>query len=284
VIFDTHCHAYWRGLENREDEVRANMSAAGVRGSIQIGADIESSRIALDTAIRWGSDTWCTVGIHPSDCQNLPVDSCETIILELERLRESRIDKVVGIGETGLDYHHLTPGKESSQKETQSAFFAAQTRLAQRLELPLVIHTRDAAADTVRLIKENNVRRAVIHCFSEDSRFAEELMNWSEDIYFSFSGILTYRNARSIQDAAIYLPLDRILVETDSPFLVPAGARNERGVNEPAFTRYVLDFLKTLRAEPPEIVEETVWKNSHAFFNIPKFDAHLLAEVTGSVL
>jgi TatD DNase family protein len=269
MIFDTHCHAYWRGLEHRENTVRANMSAAGVFGSIQIGADVESSRLALDTAIRWGSDAWCTVGIHPSDCQDLPLDFCETAVDELERLRESRRDKVVGIGETGLDYYHLTQGKESPQKEAQFAFFAAQTRLAQRLDLPLVIHTRDAAADTVRLIKGNRVRRAVIHCFSEDSRFAEELASWSEEIYFSFSGILTYKNARAIQDAAVCLPLDRILVETDSPFLVPAGARGEGGVNEPAFTRYVMDFLKTLRPEPPEIVEQTVWKNSHDFFRIP---------------
>ena len=269
MIFDTHCHAYWRGLEHREDEVRANMAAAGVRGAIQIGADIESSRLALDTAIRWGSNTWCTVGIHPSDCQDLPVDSCEKVLDELERLRERRSDKVVGIGETGLDYYHLTPGSEEPQKKTQFAFFAAHARLAQRLNLPLIIHTRDAGADTIRLIKENGVRCAVMHCFSEDSRFAEELMNWSDEIYFSFSGVLTYKNARTVQQAAGCLPLDRILVETDSPFLVPAGARSSHGVNEPAFTRYVLDFLKTLRSEPPEIVEQTVWENSLAFFRIP---------------
>jgi len=269
VIIDTHCHAYWRGLENREDEVRANMSAAGVRCAIQIGADIESSRLALDMSIRWGSDAWCTVGIHPTDCQDLTADSCETAVKELEMLRESRKDKVVGIGETGLDYYHLTPGEEPAQKETQFAFFAAHARLAQRLNLPLVIHTRDAAADTIRIIMKNGVRRAVIHCFSEDPRFAEELMNWSEEIYFSFSGILTYKNARSIHEAAAFLPLNRILVETDSPFIIPAGARGKNGVNEPAFTRYVLDALKTLRTEPPEVVEQTVWENSRAFFRLP---------------
>jgi len=246
------------------------MSAAGVAGAIQIGADMASSRLALDMAIRWGAGTWCTVGIHPSDCQDFHPDSCETVLDELERLRESRADKVVGIGETGLDYYHLTPGKEASQKKAQFAFFAAQARLARRLDLPLVVHTRDAAADTVLAIRENNVRRAVIHCFSEDLRFAEELMNLSEEIYFSFSGILTYKNARAIQDAAARLPLGRILVETDSPFLVPAGARNEKSVNEPAFTRYVLDFLKTLRAESPETVEQTIWDNSRYFFRLPE--------------
>ena len=245
------------------------MSAAGVSGAIQIGADIESSQLALDTAISWGSNTWCTVGIHPTDCQDLPANFRETALEEIERLRESRSDKVVAIGETGLDYYHLTPGKEASQKKTQFSFFAGQARLAQRLDLPLVVHTRDAAADTIRAIKENGVRRAVIHCFSEGPRFAEELLKWSEEIYFSFSGILTYRNAVAIQETAVFLPLDRILVETDSPFLVPSCARNKTSVNEPAFTRYVMDFLKTLRAEPPETVEQTVWENSFAFFGIP---------------
>ena len=272
MVIDTHCHAYWNGLEHRQDEVRANMSAAGVCGAIQIGADIKSSRLALDTAIRWGSDTWCTVGIHPSDCQDYSPDCLETVMGELEQLRKSRMDKVVGIGETGLDYYHLTPGKEDAQKQTQFAFFAAHSLLAQRLELPLVVHTRDAGADTILVIKENNVRRAVIHCFSEDLRFAEELMDWSEEIYFSFSGILTYKNARAIQHAAARLPLDRILVETDSPFLVPTGARSVKGVNEPAFTRHVLDFLKTLRAESPEIVEQTVWDNSRSFFRLSKIN------------
>ena len=245
------------------------MSAAGVCGVIQIGADIESSRLALDMAIRWGSDTWCTVGIHPTDCQDLAAGSCETAVQELEWLWKNHKDKVVGIGETGLDYYHLTPGKEPYQKETQFIFFAAHARLAQRLNLPLVIHTRDAAVDTVRLIGENGVRRAVIHCFSEDYCFAEALMNWSEGIYFSFSGILTYKNARPIQETAAYLPLNRILVETDSPFIIPAGAGGKNMVNEPAFTRYVLDALKALRSEPPEIVEQTVWENSRVFFNLP---------------
>ena len=269
MIFDTHCHAYWKGLDLREDDVRANMATAGVLGVVQVGADVASSRLALDTAVRWGSNTWCTVGIHPSDCQDMSEDSRETAMEEIECLRESGDSKVVGIGETGIDYCHLTTGKEKAQKEVQFSFFAAHARLAQRLDLPLVIHTRDAAADTIRAIRENDVRRAVIHCFSEDIGFAETLMKWSEEIYFSFSGILTYKNAQAIQNAASCLPLDRILVETDSPFLVPAGARTNGGVNEPAFTRYVIDFLKTLRVESPETVEQTVWENSFTFFRIP---------------
>jgi TatD DNase family protein len=224
--------------------------------------------MALALADRWGADAWCTVGVHPTDCQDLAAASAGDVAGELEALALSRRDKVVGIGETGLDYYHLTRGMEAAQKETQHAFFAAQSKLAQKLDLPLVVHTRDAAEDTVWLIKENGVRRAVIHCFSQDLRFAEELREWSDGIYFSFSGVVTYKNAAAVQDAARNLPLGRILVETDSPFLVPQAVRNETHVNEPAFVRHVCDFLKTLRPESPETVEAAVWDNSHRFFGI----------------
>jgi len=269
MIFDTHCHGYWKGLDHRADDVRANMKALGVARSVQVGADLESSRMALDMACRWGNDTWCTVGIHPTDCQDLPIDSHDELLCELERLFHERRDKVVGIGETGLDYYHLTQGKEAAQKAAQRVFFAAQSELSRKLDLPLIIHTRAAAADTVELIKKNGVKRAVIHCFSEDLKFARDLQEWSDEIYFSFSGILTYKNAKAIQAAASELWLERILVETDSPFLVPQAVRATTDVNEPAFTRHVMDFLKTLRAEPAEFVEQTVWANSHRFFRIP---------------
>ena len=120
-------------------------------------------------------------------------------------------DKVVGIGETGLDYFHLTSGREEIQKQTQRAFFRAQASLALRLELPLIIHTRDAAADTIAQIKESGIRRAVIHCFSENPPFARELLAWSDEIYFSFSGILTYKNSVAVKDTARSLRLDQSL-------------------------------------------------------------------------
>ena len=175
---------------------------------------------------------------------------------------------MVAVGETGFDYFHTTRGKEAQQKKTQRAFFAAQVELSLKLDLPLVIHTRDAASDTIALIKEYGVRRAVIHCFSEAPAFAQELMTWSTEICFSFSGILTYKRSAAVQEAARVLPLNRILVETDVPYLVPQALRDQFSINEPAFTRHVLDFLKTLRSETPEVVEQTVWDNSNRFFGI----------------
>ncbi len=268
MIFDTHCHGYWRGLAHRQDEVRRNMQSAGVVRSVHIGTDIDRSRDSLALARSWGADTWCTAGFHPTGCQDLPEDSAPMFMEQLEKLAQRNRDKMVGIGETGLDYFHTTRGKKEAQKKVQQAFFRAHANLALRLELPLIIHTRDAAADTIALVKEFSIKRAVIHCFSENPAFARELMRWSDEIYFSFSGILTYARSTAVQDAARELPLNRILVETDAPFLVPQAVREAFTTNEPAFTRHVMDFLKTLRREPGEVVEQTVFQNSNRFFGI----------------
>jgi TatD DNase family protein len=268
MIFDTHCHGYWNGLAHRKDEVLRNMRAEGVLRSVQIGTGLERSRQALALAREWGAYTWCTAAIHPAGCQDLPESSVPEVMAQLEELIQANRDKMVAVGETGFDYFHVTRGKEAQQKQTQRAFFAAQAELALKLNLPIVIHTRDAASDTIALIKEYGIKRAVIHCFSENPAFAQELMLWSDEIYFSFSGILTYKRSTAVQDAARMPPLDRILVETDAPYLVPQILRDRFTVNEPAFTRHVLDFLKTLRSESPEVVEQTVWDNSNRFFAV----------------
>jgi TatD DNase family protein len=268
MIFDTHCHGYWEGLAHREEEVRRNMHSAGVLRSVQIGTDLESSRQALDLARRWGRDTWCTVGVHPTDCQRFSINSIEESSDNLERLVVANRDKIVGIGESGLDYFHLTRDNREAQIEMQHSFFRAHADLALRLDLPLIVHTRDAAGDTLNLIKRFGIRRAIIHCFSEDLQFAQDLLSWSDEIYFSFSGILTYKNAVAIQQTARSLRLDRILVETDAPFLVPQAVRGKFGTNESAFVRHVLDYLKGLREEPSDVVEQKVWENSNRVFRI----------------
>jgi len=268
MIFDTHCHAYWKELEARHAEVRARMHSENVLRSIQVGTDWETDRRALSLARKWRDNTWCTAAIHPTSCQDKPADTAGEWAIRLEYFIRQNRDKVVAVGETGLDYYHLTKESRSVQKQSQIAFFVAHAEMAQRLDIPLVIHTRDAADDTVRLIRECNVRKAVIHSFSENAEFARTLLSWSDGIYFSFSGILTYKNALPVQNAARSLPLNRIMVETDAPFLVPEAVKEKFKLNEPACTRYVLDFLKDLRTEPADVVEQSVWENSNRFFNI----------------
>ncbi len=270
MIFDTHCHGYWRSLEHRRSEMRDNMRAARVMRTMQVAVDLESCRMSLALAREWGEETWCTAGFHPTACQDMSPHSVDRWVEQLEDFIGINRDKVAGVGETGLDYYHLTRGKEETQKRMQRMSFGVQAELAQRVGLPLIIHTRNAAADTLALIREFGIRQAVIHCFSENVSFAQDLLAWSDQIHFSFSGILTYKKSLAVQDAARTLRLDRILVETDSPFLVPQAVRETFSVNEPAFTRHVMEFLKTLRQEPGDVVEQTVWENSNRFFGIRK--------------
>lgn len=139
--------------------------------------------------------------------------------------------------------------------------------MAKEYDLPLIIHTRNAPTETLKCIKKFQIKSAVIHCFSENPEFAKELMEFSDDIYFSFSGILTYKNAESVRETARMLPLRKILVETDAPFLSPQPVRNL--VNEPAYTRHTLDVLCSLRSEPKDEVEQQVFENSLRFYKIP---------------
>jgi TatD DNase family protein len=268
MIFDTHCHGFWRGLAHRGAELRENMRAAGVVRSVHVGTDLRTSRESLELARNWGSGTWCAAGFHPTGCQNLLPASAQDYAEQLEKFVLGNRDKVVGIGETGLDYYHMTRGRHEIQKRAQRAFFEAQASLAVRLDLPLIIHTRDAASDTIALIKEFGVKRAVIHCCSETREFADELLAWSSEIYFSFSGMLTYKKATAVQSTASSMKLDRVLIETDAPFLVPQVVRDQFKINEPAFVRYVLDFLRTMRPESADVVEQTVWENSNRFFDL----------------
>ena len=162
---------------------------------------------------------------------------------------------------------NLSP-KAREQIENQKYWWLAQWELARKYDLPLVIHTRDARNATLEYMIQNHIDRCVMHCFSEDLDFAQKLLDFSDEIYFSFSGILTYKKSEAIQEVARSISLDRILVETDAPFLSPQAVRGT--VNEPANTRYTLEKLIELRTESPEEIEKQVYENSLRFYNLKK--------------
>lgn len=190
--------------------------------------------------------------------------------MSLRNLVKKYKNTVVAIGETGLDKHYLSPEKEiqNLELERQYYWFEKQAQMAKDFNLPLVIHSRDARAETIAAIKKFDIKRAVIHCFSEDIAFAEELMEFSEDIYFSFTGILTYPNAHEIQEAAKKIPIHRILVETDAPFLAPQVVRGT--LNEPTNTRHILEFLTKIREASWEATEQQIFENSLRFYLLEK--------------
>ncbi len=263
MIFDTHSHCYWDILEPCIDEIVSNMYKNWVTKAVQIGCDEESSLKAISLAQRFPWVFYATVWLHPETAQDrggyISIEKYEALIIEHR-------EYIVAVGETGFDHHYLTPGKESEQKSHQQAWFVMQWELASRYNLPLVIHTRDARDKTLEFMKEQAINRCVMHCFSEDWEFARELLEFSSEIYFSFSGIVTYKNAPKIQEAAMKIPLNRILIETDAPFLAPQAVRGS--VNEPANTRYILEKICELRTESSKEIEDVIYENSLRFYRL----------------
>jgi TatD DNase family protein len=257
---DAHCHLQDQFVSpdgSFADAVTATLTrarAAGVDRAIVIGTDSATSRQALEIA---ASDTtidlYATVGLHPHEA----VADLEPIA-QLAREGHSRL---VGIGECGLDYFY-----EHSPRTRQLEAFAAQVRLALELDLALVIHARDAFDDLLGVLRsEGTPARCVIHCFTGTPRDAENCLAAGCDI--SVSGIVTFKNAESLREAVRLVPLDRLHVETDSPFLAPVPHRGE--ANEPGFVRVVGEFVASLRGEEVEVVRAATSANTARLFQLP---------------
>ncbi len=249
-LVDSHCHLNFDGLSSRLPEVFANMAENQVRQALAISVSRQSFAEVL--AIAEANDhIFATVGVHPDQ------EDAEEFTVE-ELVRHTQHPKVVGIGETGLDYHWC-----KGDLAWQHQRFVCHILAANQSGLPLVVHTRDAAADTMRLLREHQAHAGVIHCFTENVEVAKAALDLG--FYISFSGIVTFKNAPDIQAAAKYVPADRILVETDAPFLAPVPKRGKP--NEPAYVKYTADFVAQLRGETPERIAETTTENFYRLFN-----------------
>lgn len=279
MLFDTHAHLSFDSLSHSIPEILTRMQEHHVMRSIQIGCDLETSKQALALAEEYREFFRATVWVHPSECLTL---NQAVILQSIESLILSNRELVVGIGETWLDYHSMpNPWGESTMTppqledfgisesmsitDIQKSWFRGQSELAKKYNLPLIIHTRDARDDTLACIREYGITRAVMHCYSEDVTFAEVLLDLSSEIYFSFSWIVTYKKSEKIQETVKMLPLDRLLIETDSPFLAPQPVR--WSVNDSANVRYVYEKICELRDERPDIIERSLWENACRFYS-----------------
>ena len=251
MLIDSHCHLNFPDLAQRLPEVLANMAEAGVNKAIAISVSRQSFE-EVHAIAQNHPNIYATVGIHPDDPE------AEEFSLE-ELLERAARPKVVGIGETGLDYHWC-----KGDLAWQHQRFALHIEAANRSGLPLVVHTRDAAEDTMRLLREHQAHAGVIHCFTEDVRIAKLALDLG--FYISFSGIVTFKNAAAIQEAARYVPLDRMLVETDSPYLAPVPKRGKP--NEPAYVRHTAAFVAQLRGDSLENIAQATTANCLRLFNL----------------
>lgn len=253
MLIDSHCHLNYKGLVEDQANVLERSRAAGVDLMLNIATRESEWDAVLDTAVR-ESDVWATVGIHPHEADEHPhVDTAKLV----ERAAHPR---VVGIGETGLDYYY-----DHSDRERQQKSFRSHIAACRETGLPLIVHTRDAEEDTIRILREEMEQGAysgVIHCFTASGAFADAAM--ALGFYISISGIVTFKNARDLQETAAQLPLDRLLVETDSPFLAPVPHRGKPC--EPAYVADTARFLASLRGESVEQLAAATSANFRTLF------------------
>ena len=234
MLVDAHCHL--TGTYLAQDQVGATLARArteGVTGFIAVGTDLEDSRAVLDLT-RLTPDIQASLGVHPHEAKSWN----EGVAEDLEVLL--RDPNVRFVGETGLDWHY-----DLSPRDQQEEAFRGQIRLAKKVRKPLMIHTRSAPGATLRILREEGAEEVlgIIHCFTEDKAFAEGALDLG--FYLSFSGIVTFKNALAIREVAAWAPEDRILVETDAPFLAPVPHRGKP--NEPAFVRFTANHVAELR-------------------------------------
>lgn len=243
---DSHCHIPYEGVG---DDAVAAARAAGVGRLITVGTDAEQSRAAIDVAAAHDG-VWATVGLHPHDAK-LGVDSIVHLLAE---------PGVVAVGECGLDYHY-----EHSPRQQQREAFAAQIQLANQLDLALVIHTREAWDETFEILAaEGTPSRTVFHCFTGGPSEARRALD--AGAYISFSGIITFKGAGDVREAAALAPLNRVLVETDSPYLTPVPHRGQP--NQPAFVPLVGAAVAHAQSVPVDVVEAATWTSTEAVFRL----------------
>lgn len=252
MLIDSHCHLNYPGLKEDVPGVLARARGAGVGGFL----GISTRRNEWDDVIAQAdaeADIWASVGIHPHEADLHPDTDAATLIDAASHGR------VVGIGETGLDYYY-----DKSDRARQQTSFRSHIMAARATGLPLIVHTRDAEADTLALLKEpgEGELTGVIHCFTASRAFAEEAL--ALGFYISLSGILTFKNARDLQETAKLLPSDRLLVETDAPFLAPVPMRGK--TCEPAFVAHTARFLAELRGEDPSALAARTTENFRTLF------------------
>ncbi|MEO7243603.1 MAG: TatD family hydrolase [Rubrivivax sp.] len=258
MYVDSHCHLSFPELAERLPELRAAMAAAQVDRALCICTTLEEFSPLHALAVAH-DNFWCSVGVHPDN-----EDVTEPTLEDL--LQRAALPRVVAIGETGLDYYRLN-GRSVDDMAWQRERFRVHIRAARATGLPLVVHTRSASEDTVAILREEGAgaARGVFHCFTETQAVADAALELG--FLISFSGILTFRNAEALRDVARRVPLERCLIETDSPYLAPMPFRGK--TNQPAYVPYVAAELARLKDLPVETVAEATSRNFERLFGVP---------------
>lgn len=255
MLIDSHAHLDDKRFDLDRDMIIKNLKSNGIDYIINVGADLKSSKSTVDLAKKY-ENIYGVVGIHPHSATELNDKAIETLTTFAKE------EKIVAIGEIGLDFYY-----DHSPRDVQRSAFKIQIELAKKLDLPIVIHSRDADQETFDTLKDaqDGNLRVLLHCYSGSVELASEYLKLG--FYLSLGGPVTFKNARVPKEVARMVPLDRLLIETDSPYLTPEPYRGKR--NEPMFVRYVAEQIAKIREISYEEIAKTTSRNAKQFFNIP---------------
>ena len=260
-LFDSHAHYYDERFEQEvdggADAVLSSVFLGHVAKIVNVGTCNENSARCIEQAARY-EGMYAAVGIHPSDCRFYTDVERELAILE-QTLSDRASKKIVALGEIGLDYHY-----ENTDRAKQAAFFEAQLEMAERLDLPVIIHDREAHGDCMDTVRRHRGVRGVFHSFSGSAEMAKELVKLGWCI--SFSGVVTFKNAAKVKEAAAAVPLDRLMIETDCPYLAPHPHRGE--INHSGLIHLTCEALADIHSMKIEEMAEITYGNSCKFFGI----------------
>ena len=257
TLIDTHCHLTFEPLVNDIEGILERSKAAGVTGWITVGTDPQHNRKAIELAGRF-DNMYASVGIHPHDAEGVTAQT----LTELQNLAQDI--KVVAIGETGLDFHY-----NLSKQPSQRRVFAAQLKIAKDLNLPVIVHSRDAFDETMDMLEQfgSGVKKVVFHCFSGSPEQANIVLD--KGYYISLSGVVTFKNASKTRQAAKIVPMDRLMLETDCPYMSPEPMRKQK-INEPALMLHTAKFAAELKQMSLADFAEVVTATSRSFFSLPQ--------------
>ncbi|PIZ33612.1 MAG: LuxR family transcriptional regulator [Alphaproteobacteria bacterium CG_4_10_14_0_8_um_filter_37_21] len=253
MLVDSHCHLNFPDFKDKVPETLDRARQAGVTKFLTVNTKL-SETDDLIAIVETNNDVWCSVGVHPHDAKDHTMSEIEDKVIQY-----AKHPKVVALGETGLDYYY-----DNSPRLEQMKSFEQHIILAEKLDLPLIIHTRDADADTINLLAPyKGLVTAVFHCFSGGINLAEQALDLG--FFLSFSGIVTFKKAEEIREVVKFTPLNRLLVETDSPFLAPIPHRGTP--NEPAYTRIVAQKIADIKDIPLSDIAKHTTQNFHTLFS-----------------
>ncbi len=255
MLVDTHAHLDFDRFNSDLEAVLTRAKNEKVKRIINVGADLNSSKNSVKLANEYQMIS-ASVGVHPHEAESFS----KAKLSELEKLAKENKEQVVAIGETGLDYYY-----DNSPRQKQRNVFKAQIKLAKKLDLPIIIHSREAKDDTLKTIEDKALDLdGVLHCYAYDVEVAKQVVDWG--YYLAFGGIITFNNAKQLRNVVAEIDLDKILIETDAPYLTPEPYRGQR--NEPAYVKEVAKKIAEIKNISFEQVIEVTTKNAQELFAI----------------